>query len=157
MRAGKALIYQLNGVLLSPWDSLSITLDEDTTLSFSAELFRRTGLDTTLIGNFTILAPVNAAWITAGYDSVGQIDSADLNTMVSLAKYHVLSGEYFSNMLTGLNNVVTLQGGSLSVSTSGGVLQFKGGSNSVPANVITANQPAGNTFVIHKIDEVLSP
>jgi hypothetical protein len=53
--------------------------------------------------------------------------------------------------------VVTLQGGSLSVSISNGVLQFTGAGNASPANLLTGNQPAGNTFVIHKIDELLSP
>jgi len=158
MMAGKALVYRLNAILLSPQDSLSLTLAQDSTLSFSAELFRRTGLDSTLApGYFTVLAPTNTAWINAGYDSVGAIDSADSVTMLSLAKFHVLPGQYFSNLLTGVNNVITLQGGSLSVSVQGGVLQFKGNGNTVPAGVLTANQPAGNTLVIHKIDEVLSP
>lgn len=156
---GKALIYRLNSILLSPQDSLSLTLEQDTTLTFTAELFRRTGLDTTLTtsGNFTVLAPNNTAWINAGYDSVGAIDSADLDTMLALAKSHVLPGLYFSNELVGINNVITMQGGSLSVSVQGDVLQFKGAGNTVPANVLTADQPAGNSFVIHKIDEVLSP
>lgn len=156
---GKALIYRLNNILLSPLDSLRWTLEQDTTLSFTAELFRRTGLDTTLSagGYFTVVAPNNTAWINAGYDSVGAIDSADLNTMLSLAKYHVLPSQYFSNQLMGVNNVITLQGGTLSVSVQGGVLQFKGNGNAVPANVLMPNQPAANTFVIHKIDEVLSP
>jgi len=157
--AGKALIYRLNSILLSPRDSLSLTLERDSALSFTAELFRRTGLDTTLTssGYFTVLAPNNTAWINAGYDSVGAIDSADLNAMLTLAKFHVLPGQYFSNELTMVNNVITLQGGSLAVSVQGGVLQFKGNGNAAPAGVLTANQPAGNTFVIHKIDEVLSP
>jgi len=155
---GKALVYRLNAILLSPQDSLSLTLGQDSALSFTAELFRRTGLDTTLTpGFFAVLAPTNTAWINAGYDSVGAIDSADLNTMLPLAKFHVLPGQYFSNQLTGVNNVITLQGGSLAVSVQGGVLQFKGNGNAVPANVLTANQPAANSFVIHKIDEVLSP
>jgi uncharacterized surface protein with fasciclin (FAS1) repeats len=158
LMVGKALIYRLNTILLSPQDSLSYVLGQDSALSFTAELFRRTGLDTLpTTDNFTVLAPTNTAWISAGYDSVGAIDSADLNTMLSLAKFHVLPGQYFSNQLVGLNNVVTLQGSSLSVSIAGGVLQFKGNGNAAPANVLTADQPAGNTFVIHKIDEVLSP
>jgi len=157
--AGKALIYRLNSILLSPRDSLSLTLGQDSTLSFTAELFRSTGLDTTLTtsGYFTVLAPNNTAWINAGYDSVGAIDSADLNTMLNLAKFHVLPAQYFSNELIMVNNVITLQGGSLAVSVQGGVLQFKGNGNAAPASVLTVNQPAGNTFVIHKIDEVLLP
>ncbi|HVU57202.1 MAG TPA: fasciclin domain-containing protein [Puia sp.] len=158
LMVGKALIYRLSSILLSPQDSLIYVMGQDSTLSFTAELFRRTGLDTLPTTNYyTVLTPTNTAWINAGYDSVGAIDSADLNTMLSLAKFHVLPGQYFSNQLAGLNNVVTLQGSPLSVSMAGGVLQFKGNGNASPASVLTANQPAGNSFVIYKIDEVLSP
>jgi uncharacterized surface protein with fasciclin (FAS1) repeats len=141
-------------------DSLVYQLSLDTTLSFSTELFNRTRLDTTLIqsqGNYTVLAPVNDAWRKAGYDSVGMIDSADFNTMLNLAKYHVLTERLFTNTLTGLTSVVTVQGGSLTVGVSGGVLQFSGTGNPTPANLEKGNQPAGNIFVIHKIDELLSP
>jgi len=157
---GKALIYRLNAVLLSPLDSLNTQLSSDSTLSFTAELFRRTGLDTTLTlsaGNYTVLAPTDAAWAKAGYDSLSQIDSADVNTMTTLAKYHVLPGRWFTNDLAGVNSIITLQGGSLTVGVSGGVLQFTGTGNASPANLLTGNQPAGNIFVIHKIDELLSP
>jgi uncharacterized surface protein with fasciclin (FAS1) repeats len=157
---GKALVYRLDAILLSPLDSLSIQLSSDTSLSFTAELFRRTGLDTTLTlsaGNYTVLAPDNAAWAKAGYDSVWRIDSADINTMTTLAKYHVLPGRWFIHDLSGINSIITLQGGSLTVGVSGGVLQFTGAGNASPANLLTGNQPAGNTFVIHKIDELLSP
>ncbi|MDO6433352.1 fasciclin domain-containing protein [Flavitalea sp. BT771] len=157
---GKALIYKLNSLLLSPMDSLLYQLSSDSTLSFTTELFSRTRLDTTLIqtqGNYTVLAPVNDAWRNAGYDSVGMIDSADFNTMLNLAKYHVLTERLFTNTLSGLTSVTTVQGGSLTVGVSGGVLQFSGTGNSTPAHVLTGNQPAGNVFVIHKIDELLSP
>lgn len=157
---GKALIYKLNALLLSPMDSLLYQLSSDSTLSFTAELFRRTRLDTTLAqsqGNYTLLAPVNNAWRNTGYDSTGQIDSADFNSMLVLAKYHVLTERFFTNTLSGLTSVVTVQGGSLTVGVSGGVLQFSGTGNATPANLLTGNQPAGNIFVIHKIDELLSP
>ena len=157
---GKALIYKLNSLLLSPLDSLLYQLSSDSTLSFTTELFSRTRLDTTLIqsqGNYTVLAPVNDAWRKAGYDSIPQIDSADFNTMLTLAKYHVLTERLFTNTLSGLTSVVTVQGGSLTVGVSGGVLQFSGTGNPTPANLLKGNQPAGNVFVIHKIDELLSP
>jgi len=157
---GKALVYRLNAVLLSPLDSLSIQLSSDSALSFTAELFRRTGLDTTLAlsgANYTVLAPNNAAWAKAGYDSIPQIDSADVGTMTTLAKYHTLPGRWFTNGLTGINSVITLQGGSLTVGVLNGVLQFTGAGNASPANLLTGNQPAANTFVIHKIDELLLP
>jgi uncharacterized surface protein with fasciclin (FAS1) repeats len=76
--------------------------------------------------------------------------------MLELAKYHVVPGRYFSNTFTGLNSVVTLQGGSLTVGISNNVLQFSGPGNASPANVLTADQPAWNTYVIHRIDQLLS-
>lgn len=157
---GKALVYRLNAVLLSPLDSLNYQLSSDTSLSFTAELFHHTGLDTTLGlsgADYTVLAPTNAAWAKAGYDSVSQIDSADINTMMSLAKYHVVPGRWFTNDLSGVNSLITLQGGSLTVGVSGGILQFTGTGNASPASVLTGNQSAGNTFVIYKIDELLAP
>jgi uncharacterized surface protein with fasciclin (FAS1) repeats len=77
--------------------------------------------------------------------------------MLHLAQYHVVPGQYFSNQLSGVNNVITLQGGSLAVSVAGGVLQFKGNGNAAPANVLVSNRPAGNTYIIYKIDAVLAP
>jgi uncharacterized surface protein with fasciclin (FAS1) repeats len=124
----------------------------------TAALFRRIRLDTTLVQsqqNYTILAPVNSAWLKAGYDSLPQIDSADVNTMLNLAKHHVLTDRLFTNTLAGLTSVTTLQGGSLTVEVSNGQLQFTG--NGSPAHVLTGNQPAGKTFVLHTIDELLSP
>ena len=107
--------------------------------------------------DYTVLAPNNAAWAKAGYDSIPQIDSADVGTMTTLAKYHVLPGRWFTNNLSTVNNVVTLQGGSLTVGVLNGILQFTGAGNASPANLLAGNQPAANTFVIHKIDELLSP
>jgi uncharacterized surface protein with fasciclin (FAS1) repeats len=157
---GKALVYRLNSILLSPQDSLTIQLASDSTLSFTAALFRRTRLDTTLVQSqqlYTVLAPVNAAWLKAGYDSIAQIDSANVNTMLNLAKYHVLPGMLFTNTLAGLTSVTTLQGGSLTVGVSNGILQFSGAGNVSPAHLLTGNQPAGKTFIIHTIDDLLAP
>ena len=158
MMVGKALIYRMNRVLLSPMDSLSTQLATDSALSFTARLLRVTGLDTTLAqaqSPYTVLAPINAAWRAAGYDSLSRIDSADHNTMLELAKYHVVPGRFFTNTLTGLNSVVTLEGGSLTVGLSNEILQFSGSGNATPANVLTPDQPAGNTYVVYRIDQLL--
>jgi uncharacterized surface protein with fasciclin (FAS1) repeats len=130
----------------------------DSSLSFLAEVFKRVQLDSVIFsGNFTLLAHVNSAFIDAGYDSVGAIDSADSATLVQLVKYHTLTGDYFTNILSGLGKVSTLQGGSVTVGSQNGLLQFSGTGNPVPATLVSGNQLAGNTLIVHRIDKVLSP
>jgi hypothetical protein len=155
---GKALVYRLSAPIQPPADSLDILLGSDSTLSFMAEVMRRTNLDSVLFsGNFTLLAPVNSAFIAAGYDSLGAIDAADSATLAQLVKYHTLTGDYFSNILLGLNTVPTLQGGSVTVNVNNGLLQFSGAGNAVPANWLSGNRLAGSTLIVHRIDRVLSP
>lgn len=155
---GNVLVYRLNAPLPSPADSLDILLGSDSTLSFMAEVMQRTNLDSVLFsGNYTLLAPVNSAFIAAGYDSVGALAVADSTTLVQLVKYHTLTADYFTNILLGLNTVPTLQGGSLTVSRQNGILRFSGAANTVPANFLSGNRLAGNTLIVHRIDQVLSP
>lgn len=156
--AGNVLVYRLTAPLLSPADSLDVLLGSDSTLSFMAEVMVRTNLDSVLFsGNFTLLAPVNSAFISAGYDSVGAIDAADSSTLAQLVKYHTLTADFFTNTLLGLTTVPTLQGGSLTVSVQNGTLRFSGAGNAVPANFLSGNRLAGSTLIVHRIDQVLSP
>src|SRR5258708_27852942 len=142
--AGKALVYRLSAILKTPADSLNHLLSADTSLSFLAEVFRRTNLYDSLLlsGNFTILAPVNSAFINAGYDSVGAIDSADLGSLVRLAEYHTVNGLFFSNTLAGMNSLPTLEGGMVAVSVQNGFLYFTGNSSPPQAGLVRGNQLA---------------
>ena len=155
---GKAIVYRLNGVLGAPSDSLDELLGGDSSLSFLAEVFRLTGLDTLLsTGNYTILAPVNSAFINAGYDSIGAIDSANPATLLQLGEYQIVQGLYFTNTLAGQSSLLTLQGSPVSVTMTNGLFQFKGGSNAVPANLLPGSQQAGSTILVYPIDEILTP
>jgi uncharacterized surface protein with fasciclin (FAS1) repeats len=155
---GQALVFRLNAPLPVAYDSLDHLLAADTSLSFLAELFLRTGLDSVLSsGNYTLFAPVNSAFINAGYDSIGAIDSADLTSLTRLAKYQVVPGLFFTNNLTGLSTLPTLEGSPIGVGVQNGQLQFTGNSNPVPARLINGNQPAGVTFIVHRIDQLLLP
>lgn len=155
---GNVVVYRLNAPLSSPADSLNILIGSDSTLSFLAEVLRRVNLDSVLFSNsYTLLAPVNNAFINAGYDSVGAIDAADSATLVQLVKYHTLTADYFTNTLMGLTTVPTLLGSSVTVSRQNGLLQFSGPGNFTPANLLSGNLLAGNTLIVHRIDQVLSP
>jgi uncharacterized surface protein with fasciclin (FAS1) repeats len=156
---GRALVYRLSALLPPAVDSLPVLIQGDSTLSFLAEVFLRTNVYDSLLqtGSFTLLAPVNSAFQQAGYDSLGAIDSANVNSLIQLLEYQIVPGPYFTNTLTGLTSLPTLQGGSVMISAAGGLLRFSGNSNPVPANLITGNQVAGNSIVVYRIDQVLSP
>lgn len=156
---GRAFVYRLGGIVTPAADSLPPLLQGDSSLSFLAEAFRRTHLYDSLLlsGNFTLLAPTNAAFRLAGYDSVGAIDSADIQVMIQLVEYQVLKGSYLSNTFPAPGSLPNLQGGTISVSRAGGFLQFAGPGNTVPAQWLGGDQPAGNTLIVHRINQVLSP
>lgn len=155
-QVGKALVYRLSLPLSPPADSLPQLLVQDTSLSFFAEALLRTGLDTTLaLDNYTLLAPTNKAWITAGYDSLGAIDSADLTVLTQLARNQVVAGSWFTNTLAGVSTVTTLQGNTITISQTGGTLQFSGSGNPVPANLLSGNRQSGSNLILHRIDQVL--
>jgi uncharacterized surface protein with fasciclin (FAS1) repeats len=156
---GSALVYRLSTPLQGPVDSLNDLLSADSNLTFLTEAFRRTNLFDSLLlaGNYTVLAPVNNAFINAGYDSIGAIDSANINSLISLLEYHIVPGLYFTNTLMGLSAVPTYSNGSVTVSVQNGILHFSGGTNPVPATWLYGNQTSGNTIIVHRIDQVLSP
>jgi uncharacterized surface protein with fasciclin (FAS1) repeats len=156
---GKAIVYLL-GVLAGspPADTLGDLLAADTSLSFFAEAMLRTGLDSTLpAGNYTLLAPVNSAFMAAGYDSLGAIDSADSATLTQLLEYHFIKGLYFTNTLAAQTSLPTLLGSPVSVIFQNGLIQFSGGSNSMPANLLPGSRLSGSDILVYRIDEVLTP
>jgi len=155
-QVGKALVYRLSAPLSPPADSLPQLLAQDTTLSFFAEALQRTGLDTTLaMGNYTLLAPTNSAWIAAGYDSLGAIDSADLTSLTQVAKNQVIAGSWFTNTLAGVTTVMTLQGNTITVGLAGGTLQFSGGGNPAAAVLLSGNRQSGSNLILHRTSQVL--
>jgi len=154
---GNALVYKLATPLQGPSDSLNHLLAADSSLTFLAEAFRRTNLyyKSLLSGNYTILAPSNSAFMNAGYGSSGAIDNADSTKLVNLLKYHVVKGFYFTNTLMSVSSVPTLSGGAIAVSSQNGVIQFTGTGGPVTARLIKGNQTAGDSIIVHRIDQVL--
>ncbi len=159
MPVGKASVYYLNEILPAAADSLPALLQSDSTLTFLAEAFLRTNVYDSLMlsGNFTLLAPVNAAFQQAGYDSIGAIDSADINTLIQLVQSQVIKGTYFTNTFPASGPVSDLLGHPVVIGQAGGGLQFSGGGNPVPVNWLSGNQVAGTNTVVHRTDGLLSP
>jgi uncharacterized surface protein with fasciclin (FAS1) repeats len=157
LQVGKAKVYFLNASLSSPLDSLPELLLNDTSLTFLAEAFTRTNFyDSVLLSaSYTLLAPVNDAFRKAGYDSVGAIDSADINSIIQLLGNQVIKGSYFSSSFPA--SVQRLQGSDVTVTYNGGLPQFTTVSNPAPVNLLSANQVAGRNLILHWTDGILSP
>lgn len=112
-------------------------------------------------GPFTVFAPTNAAFADLlaqldGFDSLDDFSTQELqNLLATILTYHVVSGTAaLSTDLTDGQNLTTLQGGTLTVSTQGGV--FIDDATDVDAEVTTANVETSNG-VVHIINKVLLP
>jgi hypothetical protein len=152
---GKATVYYLDSLVPAGADSLSEIVQSDSTLTFFSEVLNRTNLYDSLLltGSYTLLAPNNQAFINAGYDSIGAIDSANINSLINLAMNQVVKGAYFTNNFPA--TVTTLFGVTLNVSTVNGYLKFEPNGGSVPVNWLSGNQIAGPTLVLQHTDGII--
>ena len=127
-------------------------------LSYFAEALTHTGLNIVRANGWnTVLAPVNAAFIAAGYPTLASIDNADISTLGNLLQYHILPGQFFSNTLAGLSTLPTRQGSNIGIAYTKGMLQFTGSGNSGAAMPVKTNGIGGKSVIIHEINTVLMP
>ena len=158
-QVGKARVYFLDAPLSPAIDSLPLIFQYDTSLTFLARAFTVTNFyDSALLpgnGSYTLLAPVNDAFRSAGYDSVGAIDSANINTLVQLLSNQVVKGIYFSSSFP--PSVQRLQGSDLSVTYSNGLPLFTSPGSPGPISLLYGNQVAGSRLILHWTNGILSP
>lgn len=154
---GQAAVLYPDSLVSPAADSLSEIIEQDSTLTYMSEVLGRTNLyDSILVnGNYTLLAPTNTAFQNAGWDSLGAIDSAGIDTLLQLAMNQVVKGSYFTNNFP--SAVTTLYGGGVTVSIVNGFLQFSTNGNAVPVNWLYGNQVAGPTLILHHTDGILTP
>lgn len=153
---GKATVYYLNTLIPPGADSLPQLLQSDTTLSLFAQIMGRTNIYDSLLlkGGFSILAPNNSAILSAGFDSL-RIDTIPIDSLLPLAQNQVVNGAWFSTTFP--STLTTLTGGTITVSTSGGALQFAGSGNPTPILWLSGDQVAGAGLILHHTNGVLSP
>ncbi|HLI92868.1 MAG TPA: hypothetical protein VKU83_04645, partial [Puia sp.] len=147
---GQASVYYLSTLVPLAADSLPSLLQSDSTLSFFAAALAITNLyDSTLLnGSYTVLAPVNAAFIQAGYDSIGAIDSANVDSLIPLVQGQILKGLYLTNSFPVPGPVFDVLGNPVTVGLASGQLQFSASGNSVPVNWLGGNFISGSNIVV---------
>ncbi|MFA5556371.1 MAG: fasciclin domain-containing protein [Flavobacteriaceae bacterium] len=106
-------------------------------------------------GPFTVFAPVNQAFIDAGFPDIASIQAADPNTLTAILTYHVIGARAFSSDLVDGANLSTVNGGTIEVGL-GATATVKGNSNDDASNIIAVDILTTNG-VIHVIDRVLLP
>jgi uncharacterized surface protein with fasciclin (FAS1) repeats len=156
--ASNGIIHVIDRVLLPAVGNIVETaLANNANFSYLVAAVQRANLVGTLSGTgpFTVFAPVNQAFIAAGFPTIESIQAADPNALTAILTYHVVPGRVFSTNLT-TRNVATAQGGNVSVTVGTGVQVTGLGNNGNAANVVRANVVATNG-VIHAIDRVLLP
>lgn len=154
---GQASVYWLNAMVPPAADSLPDILGTDSSLTYLNKVFQRTNLYDSLLqtGSYTLLAPVNSAFQAAGYDSLGAIDSANIDSLIQLGLNQVVKGSYFTTTFP--STVINMTGAIIVVTRNNGGLQFAGAGNPTPINWLSGDNVAGPTTILHKIDGIVSP
>ncbi|MDA8018550.1 MAG: fasciclin domain-containing protein [Thermoanaerobaculia bacterium] len=108
------------------------------------------GLVDTLKGDgpFTVFAPTDEAFAKLPEGTVEAL-LADKEKLTAVLTYHVVAGKNLASDVVAASSLDTVQGGSLSIDTSSGVMV--GSANVVKTDIVTSNG------VIHVIDTVLIP
>ena len=168
--ASNGLIQVLNQVL-SPalYDNVQEAISADSSLTYFNAALLQSGLLTTLqgAGPFTVFAPTNTAFRSAGFLTTDSINRTDPAVLTALLTYHILSGRRFVNdyilttgatntsvqgMLDSNNVTINLIPGSTPGTYSG--ITVQGSGNTKVSNLVRQNVLAGNG-VLHTIDQVL--
>ena len=125
---------------------------EDAGYTTFTSLVRDAGLENTLNngGPYTVFAPTNEAFdkLPQGVLDGLRNDKTKLSTILT---YHVVNGEYRASDLKGMNSLISLETGTLSVNSTESGQVMVGNTTVVEPDIIASNG------VIHGIDRVMMP
>ncbi|GAB3711384.1 fasciclin domain-containing protein [Spirosoma flavus] len=118
----------------------------------------RVGSATTLASanTITVFAPTDAAFRAAGYDSTA-IAKAPVATLNSVLGYHVLTSRTYTPLITNGSSLTTLQGGTITATSSATAVTLTGKGNGTSAANVTFPDITATNGVVHIIDRLLLP
>ena len=151
VQASNGIIHVIDSVLSLPPDIVEAAQNTGVHDSLVAAL-THANLVATLQGDgpFTVFAPTNDAFTTAGIDLSTFDTDEKIATLADILTYHVVSGEVLSSDLTDGMSANALNGDSLAFTVSSNGVMVN------DANVILADYEVTNG-IIHAIDKVLMP
>lgn len=149
------VIHVISKVLTPPTSNIIQIASADTNFTFLVAAITKLNLVTALsgAGKYTVFAPTNAAFRAAGITDINAIPMVILDAII---KYHVLNTNVFSSDFINSTTKVTLQGGTVTLSTTPSAGVKITGSAEPFAGITSANIVATNG-VIHVINRAMLP
>ncbi len=153
--AKNGVIHVIDGVMLPPErQDIVGTAVAAGTFGTLAKALTAAGLVDALKGEgpFTVFAPTDAAFAKLDPATLASLlEPANKDKLVSILKFHVVSGRVLARDVVKMTTAETLQGDSVTVAVSDKGSVKVGGANVVATNVLASNG------VIHVIDAVIMP
>jgi uncharacterized surface protein with fasciclin (FAS1) repeats len=162
VKAANGVIHVIDNILMPPVGNIVATAVANPNFTYLVAAVLRASQGSTNVaallsgdGPLTVFAPVNQAFIDAGFATIADITAADPDALTPILAYHVVAGRVFSSDLTNNMSVPMFAGGNTTITLTGGP-KIKGNGNAMAANIIKTDIVTTNG-VIHVIDGVLLP
>lgn len=150
------IVHVIDHVLVPPFTTMLATLSANPDHKLLVQGITKAALSATFTGTtvYTVMAPTNAAFTAAGFDStaIANLSGTALTNFTAMLRYHLIPGRFFSSEFKA-GTLKTLQGTGLPMTVTGGP-KVKGPANPAAFN-ITATDFLASNGVIHTIDGVL--
>lgn len=147
------IVHIIEEVLAPSWifNTLTSRISDDAELSILFSLLGTAGIDLTVNGAFTLLAPIDAAWNDLGQTAIDFLLNPDnANELTQILAYHIVNGVFATGRLaTGLALPTNLGDTTVAVTINSSLLF-----NTAAA---TAFDILATNGVLHKINQVLNP
>lgn len=160
--ASNGVLHITGKLLIQPVQTLVQAIAANSSLTFLNAAITRasqsgTNFTQLLAGTdaYTIFAPTDAAFKTAGYASIAAVNAADPAALAALIKNQLLAGRRFSLLYTEGATAQSLAGSTLTFSAVSG-FKVKGVSNTTFSNLSAIDLLTING-VMHVSDQVLKP
>jgi len=149
--ASNGVIHVIDQVLLPVEENITDIAAANSDFSTLVGVLETAGLLATVAGDgpFTVFAPTNAAFDALPQEDLDYIVN-NMEVLVDVLTYHVLTGRVFSTDVVGLSSATALNGDDIAITVDGSTVMLN-------SATVTATDVQGTNGIIHIVDQVLLP
>ena len=157
INASNGVVHVINRVLIPASGNIVQTAIANPNFSYLVAAAVRADLGGALSGSgpFTVFAPINQAFIDAGFPTIESINNAPQATLQRILLYHVVGARVFSTQLSNGPVPTLLTPQTVGINLAGPTVL--GNANGGQASNIIITDVLATNGVIHAIDRVLLP